>query len=68
MMYVIKIGEYYVKSVELTRYEDTRRLKLNDILLSKEIMRNFDKQIAELIAKKINGEIIIITEEVTINE
>ena len=64
-MYVVKVGEYYVKSTELIRNGGTRTLTINDILLSKEIMRNFDKNMADMVAKKVNGEVIEIAEEVT---
>lgn len=67
-MFVVKVGEYYVKSAELIRYGNTRTLSINDILLSKEIMRNFDKNMAEMVAEKINGEVIEIAEEVRQNE
>lgn len=55
-MYVVKVGEYYVN-----RYNET----LMDIKLSKETMLTFPKHIAEIIAKKLNGEIETINEEVT---
>ncbi len=67
-MYIVKIGEYYVKSTELIRYGNTRTLSLNDILLSKEIMKNFDKNMAEMVAKKVNGEVIELADEVTQSE
>lgn len=61
-MYVVKVGEYYVKAVDiLAGYT-------GEIELSKEIMRNFSKNTAEAIAEKINGEVIEVTEQVTINE
>ena len=61
MIYVVKVGEYYVKGIDMFD-----RI-IGDIELSKEIMRNFTKNTAEIIAKKINGEVIEIAEEVTNN-
>jgi hypothetical protein len=57
-MYVVKVGEYYVR-----RY--TKYTLDIDMTLSKEIMRGFDKETAENIAKRLNGEVIEITEEVS---
>lgn len=51
-MYVVKVGEYYVKSVD----------EMFNIGLSKEMMRNFKKETAKKIAKKINGEVIEIAD------
>ena len=64
-MYVVRVGDYYVKNVVLTRYENTKTLTIGDVTLSKEIMKNFDKNMAEMVAKKINGEVIEITENTT---
>ena len=64
-MYVVRVGDYYVKNVVLTRYENTKTLTIGDVTLSKEIMKNFDKNMAEMFAKKINGEVIEITENTT---
>ena len=58
-MYIVKVGEYYVRGIDMIgRY-------IGEIELSKEIMRNFNKNTAELIAKKVNGEVIEMAEEVT---
>jgi len=58
-MYVVKVGEYYVKSVDILIS------CLGEIELSKELMRTFTKNTAEMIAKKLNGEVIEMAEEVT---
>lgn len=58
-MYVIKVGEYYVRGIDMIGGY------IGEIELSKEIMRNFNKNTAELIAKKVNGEVIEMAEEVT---
>ena len=55
-MYVVKVGEYYVR---------TARPYTNEIILSKEIMTGFAKENAEKIAQRINGEVVKIAEEVT---
>lgn len=59
-MFVVKVGEYYVKKFTV----DTLDIC---ILLSKEVMRGFNKLEAQRIAKATNGEVIEITEEV-VNE
>ncbi len=59
-MYVVKVGNYYVKTVDVEFGGFT-----GDILLSKEVMRNFTKEGAERIAKMIKGEVIEMAEEVT---
>ena len=58
-MYVVKIGEYYIQSIDVTMGQVT------EIVLSKEMMKNFRKNTAETLAKLTNGEIIEITDEVT---
>jgi len=52
-MYVVKVGNFYVKSVDVAFGGGVR-----EILLSTEIMRNFTKDGAKRIAKMINGEVI----------
>lgn len=59
-MYVVKVGDYYVRSVD-AEFGGF----IGSILLSKELMRNFTKAGAERIAKMINGEVIEMAEEVT---
>lgn len=58
-MYVVKVGEYYVQSIDVTMGQVT------EIVLSKEMMRNFRKNTAETLAKLTNGEVIEMAEEVT---
>ena len=55
-MYVVKVGEYYVKS-----YSSWDRV----VMLSQEIMRGFDKDEAEELAKKLDADVIKLTEEVS---
>lgn len=59
-MFVIKVGNYYVKDVDVAFGGFT-----SDITLSKEIMKGFTKDGAERIAKMINGIVIEMAEEVT---
>ena len=59
-MYVVKVGDYYVKSID-AEFGGF----IGNILLSKEIMRNFTEAGAERIAKMVNGEVIKIAEDVT---
>lgn len=58
MMYVVKVGEYYVRQYSVEHLDIC-------IVLSKELMRTFDKERAERLAKQLNGEIILISEEVS---
>ena len=53
-MYVVKVGEHYVKS-----------LINGEIVLSKEIMRNFNFESATSVATYLGGEVVEIAEEVT---
>lgn len=62
MMYVVKVGDYYVQSIDITMGQIT------EILLSKEMMRNFTKATAEILAKKTDGEVIKMDNQVTICE
>lgn len=61
-MYVIKVKDYYVKSAELIKIPNIKAVTIGDILLSKEIMKSFDKNMAEMIAKKVNGKVIEMVE------
>lgn len=58
-MYVVKVGDYYVKSVK--HFPSF----LSSIELSPDMMRNFDYMDAKDIADKINGQLIAIEEEIT---
>lgn len=58
MMYVVRVGEYYVRGYEVKSLDMC-------ILLSKELMRTFNKEQAENLAKKINGEVVELADEVT---
>ena len=49
-MYVVKVGEYYVRKYHIDSLEIC-------VILSKEIMTGFDKVEAEILADKINGEV-----------
>lgn len=59
-MFVIKVGNYYVKDVDVAFGGFT-----SDITLSKEIMKGFTKDGAERIAKMVNGKVIEMAEDVT---
>ena len=62
-MFVIKVGDFYVKSVDVEFGGF-----ISYIVLSKEIMRSFtNKDSAERIAKMVNGEVIKM-EEVATND
>ena len=58
-MFVIKVGNYYVKDVDVAFGGFT-----SDITLSKEIMKGFTKDGAERIAKMINGIVIEMVDEI----
>ena len=53
-MFVVKVGEHYVKS-----------FGNGEIVLSKEIMRNFKESIATSIAEYLGGEVMEVIDEVT---
>ena len=67
MMYVIKVGDFYIKEVEGSINKLTNQIYyVSEIILSKELMKNWDNwDIAEQLAKSINGEVICVNEEVT---
>ena len=58
-MFVVKVGEYYVRTIDYNNH---------DITLSKELMRGFYKQDADKIAKMIYGEVIEIKRQDTMYE
>ena len=62
-MYIVKVGEYYVRDVDIYCGN------VGEITLSQEIMRQFkNKPLAEIVAKKVNGKLIEMADEVTIDE
>ncbi|MBQ6546485.1 MAG: hypothetical protein IJL74_00610 [Bacilli bacterium] len=62
-MYVIKVGNYYIKDVEVAFGGFT-----SEIVLSKEIMKGFTKEGAERIAKMVNGDVISMVDVETNDE
>lgn len=62
MYYVVKVGDYYVESIDVTMGQ------VSEIILSKEMMRNFRKNTAETLAKLTNGEVIKMANQVTMCE
>ena len=65
-MYVVKVGDYYIRDVEGTINKITNQIYyIKEIIMSKELMKSWDKNIAEQLAKSLNGEVICMTEEVT---
>lgn len=63
-MYVVKVGDYYVKRHD-TICKDNGYMYVGEIILSREIMRNYSKEFADYLANKLNGEVVKIAEEVT---
>lgn len=59
MMYVVKVGEYYIRGYDHYTL---------DIVLSKELMRTFKKDRAESLAKRLNGIVVEIVDQVTMEE
>lgn len=57
-MYVVKVGDYYVKEVE-TAFGGF----IGNIVLSKEVMRNFTIDGAERIAKLVGGEVKVMKDQ-----
>lgn len=65
-MYVVKVGDFYVRDVEGSINKLNNQIYyISEIILSKELMKSWDKDIAEQLAKSVNGEVICMTEEVT---
>lgn len=60
-MFVVKVGEYYVRGYEVKSLDKC-------VLLSKEFKRTFSKEQAENLAKKVNGEVVEMADQVTMNE
>lgn len=60
MMYVIKVGEFYVSDVNVVFGGF-----IESIELSKKLMRNFTKEGAERIAKTINGTVVSMADVIT---
>ena len=60
-MYVVKVGEYYVRRYSIESLDIC-------ILLSKELMRGFEKEKAEKLAKQLNAEVIKIEDQITMCE
>lgn len=65
-MYVVKVGDFYVRAVEGSINKLNNEIYyISEIILSKELMKSWDKDIAEQLAKSVNGEVICMAEEVT---
>lgn len=65
-MYVVKVGDYYIRDVEGTINKLNNQIYyIKEIIISKELMKSWDKNIAEQLAKSVNGEVICMSEEVT---
>lgn len=60
-MYVVKVGEYYVRIYSIESLDIC-------IVLSKELMRTFDKDKAQTLANQLNGEVVEIQDQVTMSE
>lgn len=67
-MNVVKVGDYYVKNVKGTRNYVRNNIFISEIVLSNEIMRGYDLDTATQIAKKINGIVVEIADNVTMGE
>lgn len=63
-MYVVKVGEYYVKGFVGSDGRIPKNIPW-EIKLSKEIMAGYPVDIAERIAKATNGKVIKMKDEVT---
>lgn len=61
-MYVVKVGDFYVKSVEI--YGNV----VTTVELSKELMRSFSEKWGKVVARVLCAELIEIKEEVTNEE
>lgn len=65
-MYVVKVGDYYIRDVEGSINKLNNQIYyISEIIMSKELMKNWNKDIAKQLAKSVNGEVICMAEEVT---
>lgn len=59
MMYVVKVGQFYIKN--LKSYNISPKdgaFYVEGVVLSREIGRNFNKKTAQIVANMTNGEVI----------
>lgn len=64
-MYVVKVGEFYVKNFNYY-LDNNGKFVVTEMILSKEIMKGFKFQnLITLIAESVNGEVVYISEEAT---
>nr|DAS26841.1 MAG TPA: hypothetical protein [Caudoviricetes sp.] len=65
-MYVVKVGDYYIRDVEGSINKLNNQIYyISEIIMSKELMKSWNKDIAKQLAKSVNGEVICMAEEVT---
>jgi len=64
MNYVVKVGKFYVKDYDWTPTAD-RKINIDTIVLSNEVMTGFTENTAEVLAKKVDGDIIEIKNDTT---
>jgi hypothetical protein len=65
-MYVVKVGDYYIRDVEGSINKLNNQIyHISEIIMSKELMKSWNKDIAKQLAKSVNGEVICMAEEVT---
>lgn len=65
-MYVVKVGDFYIRGVDGSINKLNNEIYyISEIILSKELMKSWDKDIAEQLAKSVNGEVVCMAEEVT---
>lgn len=62
-MFVVKVGNYYIRDVDYIKSGNA--FYVREIIISKELMRSFDKETAEALANEIKGEAVEMNEEVT---
>ncbi len=60
-MYVVKVGEYYVRSTSID-------VSTSEILLSNEIQRVYPKDVADNLANKLNGKVMEMIDQDTMDE
>lgn len=65
-MYVVKVGDYYIRDVEGSINKLNNQIYyISEIIMSKELMKSWNKDIAKQLAKSVNSEVICMAEEVT---
>ena len=65
-MFVVKIRNYYIRDVDYIKSGNA--FYVREIIISKELMRSFDRETAEALANEIKGEAVEMVDQDTVDE